>query len=719
MKKLTCEMCGSTDLIKDGGVFVCQSCGCKYSVEEAKKMMVEGVVEVTGTVKVDESGKVDTYLDMARHAYDASNMEECEAYCNRVIELNPRDYATWLLKGKAAGWQSKAMNDRIGEAVECFTKAVDYAPESEAKSVKEDVVESFEGLAVAMLNLKCQSYGRFPSPESAHEIVAWLQRALLHAVNLIVKCDAEPAEVRERMASIAAGAAEAAWSGTIYPEYNNEVHRTKFEWQQFVERGDGAIQLLLAAAALFDEGDAQAIRCYEKCIKINSIIKDSCSTTYEPHSGKYIPEYTLTASAKAARDDQDLEWRTKQREARDKKTEQVMKDREEKAEQAKRDCEEFERKTAEYWSGHADERAGLEAEIASARQELATANAELDSANGRLGAAREMREQKTPAAQASDELRGKLDALRGELSALGMFKNKEKKRIQGDIDAIERQLRELEPVAKEEAERQKADAAPLIDEARRAVDEAKTRVQEAAEKTRELEAKLENPLGLDLPPDSAVGGHVLRGKQVTFGSYPQSSETPEPIEWSVLDTDGDLSLVVSNLLLDYRPFNNSKGKGNRWETSDLKRWLEGEFTKRAFTEDERSMLNGLPFCLSIEQVEAYFEIDPDRCCDYSDYARKKALADEMKSLEEMKAFDDSHPSYFEPEFLEMNAKFYADWEARLAEGKAINSWWLSSSGDSELHTDPVAGVTALGEILTSGSDADSYSGVRVAAWVRI
>ena len=52
MKALVCEMCGSNDLVKQEGVFVCQSCGCKYSVEEAKKMMVEGAVEVTGTVKI-------------------------------------------------------------------------------------------------------------------------------------------------------------------------------------------------------------------------------------------------------------------------------------------------------------------------------------------------------------------------------------------------------------------------------------------------------------------------------------------------------------------------------------------------------------------------------------------------------------------------------------------------------------------------------------------
>ena len=55
MKRLTCEMCGSTDLVKQDGFFVCQTCGTKYSVEEAKKMMIEGTVDVQGTVKVDRS----------------------------------------------------------------------------------------------------------------------------------------------------------------------------------------------------------------------------------------------------------------------------------------------------------------------------------------------------------------------------------------------------------------------------------------------------------------------------------------------------------------------------------------------------------------------------------------------------------------------------------------------------------------------------------------
>lgn len=57
MKQLTCEMCGGTDLIKQDGVFVCQNCGCKYSVEEAKalikeaKEIIEDINDISKTVK--------------------------------------------------------------------------------------------------------------------------------------------------------------------------------------------------------------------------------------------------------------------------------------------------------------------------------------------------------------------------------------------------------------------------------------------------------------------------------------------------------------------------------------------------------------------------------------------------------------------------------------------------------------------------------------------
>ncbi len=91
MKRLVCEMCGSTDMIKEEGSFICQSCGTKYSVEEAKKMMVEieGTVDVQGTVKVDNSAIIAKHLINAHRALVKEDWEEVEKYYNLVEQNSP------------------------------------------------------------------------------------------------------------------------------------------------------------------------------------------------------------------------------------------------------------------------------------------------------------------------------------------------------------------------------------------------------------------------------------------------------------------------------------------------------------------------------------------------------------------------------------------------------------------------------------------------------
>lgn len=92
MKKLTCEMCGSTDIIKQDGVFVCQTCGCKYSVEEAKKMMIEGTVEVTGTICVDNSERLHNLYQIARRARDENNSENAAKYYDMILVEDPTSW---------------------------------------------------------------------------------------------------------------------------------------------------------------------------------------------------------------------------------------------------------------------------------------------------------------------------------------------------------------------------------------------------------------------------------------------------------------------------------------------------------------------------------------------------------------------------------------------------------------------------------------------------
>lgn len=41
MKRMICELCECNEFVKDGGMFICQGCGTKYTLAEAKALMQE------------------------------------------------------------------------------------------------------------------------------------------------------------------------------------------------------------------------------------------------------------------------------------------------------------------------------------------------------------------------------------------------------------------------------------------------------------------------------------------------------------------------------------------------------------------------------------------------------------------------------------------------------------------------------------------------------
>lgn len=111
MKRLTCEMCGSTDIIKQNGLFVCQHCETKYSVEDAKKMMIEGTVDVSGsTVKVDTSEELKNLFQLARRAKNDDNAESAINYYGMILLKEPTSWeATFYFE------YYKAMNCKASE----------------------------------------------------------------------------------------------------------------------------------------------------------------------------------------------------------------------------------------------------------------------------------------------------------------------------------------------------------------------------------------------------------------------------------------------------------------------------------------------------------------------------------------------------------------------------------------------------------------------------
>ena len=83
---------------------------------------------------------------------------------------------------------------------------------------------------------------------------------------------------------------------------------------------------------------------------------------------------------------------------------------------------------------------------------------------------------------------------------------------------------------------------------------------------------------------------LSRFDKVTFGNYPQTSMGFDaPIEWYVINVEGNKVQLLSVYCLDSMPFHN-KNEEVRFKNSDLYRWLNGSFRERAFNADEKAML---------------------------------------------------------------------------------------------------------------------------------
>ena len=94
--------------------------------------------------------------------------------------------------------------------------------------------------------------------------------------------------------------------------------------------------------------------------------------------------------------------------------------------------------------------------------------------------------------------------------------------------------------------------------------------------------------GNDLPEI----GEVAVGNVITFGTYPQTDEGTDqtPIEWMVLDVKDGKALLLSKYGLDAKAYNRRWHEDVTWENCSLRKWLNNEFLKKAFSSQARSVI---------------------------------------------------------------------------------------------------------------------------------
>ncbi len=330
MKRMVCEMCGNTELLKQDGVFVCQSCGTQYSVEEAKKMMVEieGSVEVQGTVRVDNTDQIANYMMLANNAYNTDNRKEAELYCNKVIEIDPQHSEAWLLKGVVAAWQSTGANLRMDDFIQCATNAFNFATDpDELNALGERAYTECYDLILSINNLKLRNIISYPDTDDvvkyAHlrkDFLMWgvgIQLAYGKRFNALYADKPEDERVKPNNLNQATGVdmvniinvcnKETAKNGIelwekSYKEYltDNKGYPTEYSFNSMRKSGLIAIELVKLAlpkdlSKIEDEDKSFFIGLCEKLITMNKAYRDLKSYTISFSGGieSHPVEYML------------------------------------------------------------------------------------------------------------------------------------------------------------------------------------------------------------------------------------------------------------------------------------------------------------------------------------------------------------------------------------------------------------------------------------------
>ena len=139
---------------------------------------------------------------------------------------------------------------------------------------------------------------------------------------------------------------------------------------------------------------------------------------------------------------------------------------------------------------------------------------------------------------------------------------------------------------------------------------------------------------------------IRKGAFIKYGNYPLTADGQKaPIEWLILDFNEKTkeALIISLYGLDSKRYNETYSSIT-WEDCELRQWLNNDFIKSAFSEEEVKKIKVSElknednreyrtrggndtkdriFCLSITEAEQYFRNDNDRQCRPTAYAQKQ------------------------------------------------------------------------------------------------
>lgn len=191
-----------------------------------------------------------------------------------------------------------------------------------------------------------------------------------------------------------------------------------------------------------------------------------------------------------------------------------------------------------------------------------------------------------------------------------------------------------------------------------------------------LKAQIQNCTPLVDYAENALIDHM---DTITFGLDSDS----EPIEWIVLEKEGNKALLLSKYLLATQRYN-EENKDITWENCTLRKWLNSDFIKQTFSKKEQNSI------LTIDVINS----DNERYGTKGGNNTKDKIF--LLSIDEFK-------------------KYFPKGSKATYKNGSGGWWWLRSPGPTQNYAAYVHGDGDLGEY---GYFVGNVNGVRPALWVK-
>lgn len=140
MQAMKCEICGSNEIIKQEGIYVCQHCGTKYSVEDAKKLI--------GVVKIDKSEELEKTLVLAQRARKNGDTESAIRYYTTIMENDPDNWEAIFYLNYFRLESDHAQTDTLGRSLDDVLRLVKQnEPEEKQITILKEIKEKVENIS--------------------------------------------------------------------------------------------------------------------------------------------------------------------------------------------------------------------------------------------------------------------------------------------------------------------------------------------------------------------------------------------------------------------------------------------------------------------------------------------------------------------------------------------------------------------------------------------